>query len=140
MERDQLIAAIARETGVKLSSADPILAAIAINEVLLDQALAKLDRQVKAQADRVTAASTQMLADAKAAAELIVSEAGEWAETRIKQAGEAAAASVLFTLKQEAGQAQRASRNATRAAWAAGLICLFTLCGVGGMLLAVIDR
>ena len=65
MEADQLIADIARTTGLRLDKADPILAAAVINEVLLDQALVKLDRQVKVQADRVTAASTQAVLDAK---------------------------------------------------------------------------
>ena len=138
MDRDQIIAAIARETGVKLSSSDPILAAVAINEVLLDQALAKLDRQVKQQADRVTAASTQIIADAKAAAELIVTEAGAWAETRIKTAGEAAAASVLLTLKQETAKAERAGRAATRAIWIVAVIAAVALSGMAGMMLATI--
>jgi predicted nucleic acid-binding protein len=136
MDRDQIIAAVARETGVKLSSADPILAAVAINEVLLDQALAKLDRQMKSQVDRVTAASTQAVVDAKAAAELIINEAGEWAEARIKSAGEAAAASVLSTLRQETGRAERASRAATRAIWIVAAVAAVALSGMAGMMLA----
>ena len=138
MDRDQIIAAVARETGVKLSSADPILAAVAINEVLLDQALAKLDRQVKQQADRVTAASTQAVVDAKAAAEMIVTEAGKWAETRIKTAGEAAAASVLLTLKQETAKAERAGRTVTRAIWIIAVIAAVVLSGLAGMMLATV--
>ena len=46
MDAKDLIAAIARETGVRLSAADPILAVAVINELMLDQALVKLDRQV----------------------------------------------------------------------------------------------
>jgi hypothetical protein len=57
MDADQLVAEIARQTRVRLNTADPILAAAVINELLLDRALAKLDRQVQVQADRVTAAS-----------------------------------------------------------------------------------
>jgi hypothetical protein len=71
MEADQLIAEIARTTGLRLDKADPILAAAVINEMLLDRALVKLDRQVKIQADRVTAASTQAVLDAKRGAELL---------------------------------------------------------------------
>ena len=80
MEADQLIAEIARTTGLRLDKADPILAAAAINEILLDRALVKLDRQVKVQADRVTAASTQAVLDAKREAEALLTEAGEWIE------------------------------------------------------------
>ena len=84
MDREQLIAEIARETGIRLDPTDPILAAAAINEILLDKALAKFDRQVKAQADRMIAASAQTLVDAKKEAELLLTEGGEWAEGRIK--------------------------------------------------------
>jgi hypothetical protein len=48
MNAEQLAAEIARETGVKLSTADPVLATATINEILLDKALAKFDRLVKA--------------------------------------------------------------------------------------------
>ena len=87
MEVDQLIAAISRTTGLRLDKSDPILAAAAINDALLDQALVKLDRQVKVQADRVTAASTQAVLDAKKEAEALFTEGGEWFVARIKAAG-----------------------------------------------------
>jgi hypothetical protein len=74
MDAEQLVAEIARKTGIRLSTADPILAAAVINELLLDKALAKLDRQVQVQADRVTAASTQAVADAKKEAEALLTE------------------------------------------------------------------
>src|SRR4029077_308498 len=99
MDADQLVAEIARQTGVRLSTADPILAAAVINELLLDKALAKLDRQVQVQADRVTAASTQAVADAKEEAEALLTEAGAWLEARIKTAGEAAAGMALAELR-----------------------------------------
>jgi hypothetical protein len=140
MDREQLIAEIARETGVRLGPTDPLLAAAVLNEILLDKALAKLDRQVKAQADRVTAASTQAVADAKKEAEALLTEAGEWAETRIKAAGEAAAAMVLSDLRQETPRAERARRGAVRAAWATAAIGLVILSGVSGMALATIGQ
>jgi hypothetical protein len=136
MDRDQLIAEIARETGVRLGPTDPLLAAAVLNEILLDQALTKLDRQVKAQADRVTAASTQAVVDAKKAAEALLTEAGEWAEARIKAAGEAAAAMVLADLRQATAKAERARQVAVRAAWATAIFGLVTLSGLGGMALA----
>jgi hypothetical protein len=136
MDRDQLIAEIARETGVRLGPTDPLLAAVVLNEILLDQALTKLDRQVKAQADRVTAASTQAVVDAKKAAEALLTEAGEWAEARIKAAGEAAAAMVLADLRQATAKAERARQVAVRAAWATAIFGLVILSGLGGMALA----
>jgi len=136
MEADQLIADIARTTGLRLDKADPILAAAVINEVLLDRALVKLDRQVKAQADRVTVASTQAVLDAKKEAELLLTEAGEWIEGRIKAAGEAAAALVLAELRQEAQAAQQARRGMIRAVWAMVVTALAVLSGLGGIVLA----
>jgi hypothetical protein len=140
MDREQLIAEIARETGVRLSPTDPLLAAAVLNELLLDKTLAKLDRQVKAQADRVTAASTQAVVDAKKEAEALLTEAGEWVETRIKAAGEAAAAMVLTDLRQETTKAEHARRGAIRAAWAAAMIGLVILSGMGGMALAMVGQ
>ena len=135
MDRQQIIAAVARETGVKLSPADPILAAVAVNQIMLDQALAKLDQQVQAQANRVTAASTQAVVDAKREAELLLTEGGIWFEARIKAAGEAAAALVLANLRQETARAERASRQAVRAAWVAAAGGLVFVCGLAGVFL-----
>jgi hypothetical protein len=136
MDAKDLIAAIARETGVRLNAADPILAVAVINELMLDQALAKLDRQVKVQADRVTAASTQAVVDAKKEAEALLTEAGEWIEARITAAGETAAKMVLAELRRETESARKASRSAILAAWVAAMAGLIVLCGLGGMALA----
>jgi hypothetical protein len=140
MDRDQLIAEIARETGVRLGPTDPLLAAAVLNKILLDKALTKLDRQVKAQADRVTAASTQAVVDARKEAEALLTEAGQWVETRIKAAGEAAAAMVLTDLRQETAKAERARRGAVRAAWATAMIGLVILSGAAGIALATIGQ
>lgn len=136
MEADQLIADIARTTGLRLDKADPILAAAVINEVLLDRALVKLDRQVKVQADRVTAASTQAVVDAKKEAEALLTEAGEWIEARIKAASETAAGMVLTELRQETQAAERVRRTVVRAAWGMAIIGLVLLSGLAGAVLA----
>jgi hypothetical protein len=136
MERDQLIAEVARTTGLRLDRSDPILAAAAINEVLLEQALVKLDRQVKAQADRVTAASTQAVIDAKREAELLLTEAGEWIEARIRAAGTAAAETVLGELRAEVSKVERARRATVRLAWTLAVTGLILTSGLVGALLA----
>ena len=136
MNVEQLVAEIARETGVKLSTADPIFAAVAINEVLLDRALVKLDRQVKVQADRVTAASTQAVVDAKKEAEALLTDAGAWIEARIKAAAEAAARMVSAELRQETQKLEAAKRIMVRVTWAMAITGLVILSGVGGMALA----
>ncbi len=136
MDRDQIIAAVSRETGIKLSSADPVLAVVAINDVLLDAALAKLDRQVKAQADRVTAASTASVEAAKKSAEAIVTKSGEWAAEQIKTAAREAAALVIADIRQETVKVQRASRVAVRAAWATAFCALLVISGLTGIVLS----
>lgn len=136
METDQLIADIARATGLRLDKTDPILAAAVVNEVLLDRALLQLDRQVKFQADRVTAASTQAVVDAKKEAEALLTEAGAWAEARIKAAGETAAGMVLAELRQETQKVEQARRTVIRIALTMTIVGLVVLSGVGGIVLA----
>lgn len=136
MDVEPLIAEIARTTGLRLDKADPIFAAAILNEIVLDKTLAKFDRQVRLQADRVTAASTQAVADARQTAELLLSEAGEWAEARIKAAGESAAAALLAEIRQEKAKVVRLSRTAVVAAWVTGIFVLVGLCGAGGIVLA----
>jgi CHASE3 domain sensor protein len=138
MDAEQLVAEIARKTGIRLSTADPILAAAVINELLLDKALAKLDRQVQVQADRVTAASTQAVADAKKEAEALLTEAGAWIEARIKTAGEAVAGMALAELRRETEKVEKSKRAIIRAAWAMAIVGLMALCGLGGMALAAL--
>jgi hypothetical protein len=133
MDKEQLIAEIARETGIRLGATDPLLAVAAINEIMLDQALVKFDRQMKAQADRITAASAQAVVDAKKEAEALLSEGGEWAQARITAACETAGAAVLANLREETAKAEHASRVAVRAMWMTAIVGLVILSGLGGM-------
>jgi hypothetical protein len=136
MELDQLIADIAQTTGLRLDKADPILAAAVINEALLDRALVKLDRQVRVQADRVAAASTQAVLDAKKEAELLLTESGTWIDGRMKAAGEAAVELLRVELRQEALAAQKARRAMVRVAWLIATSCVVVLSAVAGYILA----
>jgi hypothetical protein len=68
MERDRLIAEIAKETGIRIDPADPLLAAATINRILLDEALAELQRAVRTSGNEVSAACLQQIEAAKAAA------------------------------------------------------------------------
>lgn len=136
MDRDQLIAAVSRETGVKLSSADPILAAVAINGVLLDAALVKLDKQVKLQADRMTLASAAAADAAKLQAEAIITKAGEWSATQLKTAATEAAALVLTDIRAQATEVRTASRVAVRAAWMTAFCALVVVAGLAGIVLS----
>ncbi len=136
MERDQLIAEVARATGVRLDNSDPILAAAVVHEALLNEALVKLDRQVTIQADRVTAASTQAVVDATKEAEALLTDVGQWLDVRMKAAGEAAAALVLVETRKEIEAACKARRAMLWAAWLLVTVCLAGLSGAGGIALA----
>jgi hypothetical protein len=136
MEASQIIAEVARSTGVRLDKSDPILAAAVVHEALLTEALVKLDRQVTIQADRVTSASTQTVVDAKKVAELLVTDAGVWIEERMKAAGEAAATLVLAELRRETQAAQTARHTMVRAAWLMVVICLTAVSAASGIALA----
>ena len=136
MDAEQLVAEIARTTGLRITTSDPILAAAVINEILLDKALAKLDRQVKIQADRVTLASTASVEAAKKQADLIVTKAGEWAVAQIKAGAAEAAALVIADIRQETSKVERASRVAVRSAWATAFCALVVAAGLAGIILS----
>jgi hypothetical protein len=61
MERDRLIAKIAKETGIRLDRADPLLAAATINRILLDEALGELQRAVRISGDQVSRLASSKL-------------------------------------------------------------------------------
>ena len=138
MEADQLIKDIARMTGLRLDKSDPILAAAVINDLLLEQALLKLDRQVKVQADRVTAASMQAVIDAKKEAEALLTEAGEWIDARMKTAAESAAEFLSAELRRETETTQRARRAMVCAAWFLAIASVMAVSGVAGFLLETV--
>jgi ribosomal protein L12E/L44/L45/RPP1/RPP2 len=140
MDKEQLIAEVVRQTGIRLEPTDPVIALGAINGILLDEALVKSDRHVKAQADRITAASAQAVSDAKKEAEALLSEGGEWAEARIKAVCETAGAEVLANLRQETAKAERAHRATVRVAWLTAVIGLLIVSGLSGIALATIGH
>jgi len=145
VDRDQLLTEIARVTGVRLSTADPIIAAAVINDVLLDKTLAKLDVSLKAAADRQEAvavkqaeASKQHIEDAKKAASALVNSSTEWVTGRLTEAGDKVTASILAELREETAKAESASRLAIKMAWAAGACAVFTAAGLAGFLVAAL--
>ena len=145
MQRDQLIALVRKETGIKLSAADPVLAAAVINEVLLENTLAKLDASLKVAADRQAAVTAQQdeaskrhVEDAKKAAAALVNSSTEWVTGRLKEAGAAVTASMLAELRQETAKAESASRLAIKMAWVAGGAAVLTAAGLTGFLLAAV--
>ena len=132
MGQDQLIALVRKQTGIKLSAADPVLAAAAINEVLLEDALAKLDQAMKAAASEAAKAANHNEASAKQAASEVINKAADWLDARFKTVAQEATAGMLAELRQETAKAEAASRTAVRAAWTAGVIGAVALSAIAG--------
>ena len=132
MDKNRLIADIARETGVQLDTSDPILAAAVINERLLDASLADLRKLMKGAADQFTAANLQNEASAKQAASEVINKAADWLGTKFKEVAQEATAGMLAELREETAKAEAASRTAVRAAWTAGAIGAVALSAIAG--------
>ena len=140
MERDRLIAEITRETGIQLDRADPLLAAATINRVLLDEALAELQRALRTSGDRVAAACVQQIEVSKTAAAALITDAGTWSAQQLREAAAEASGAVIARLRDETTNAQRASQTALRAAWAAAGIGGLALAAIAGFWLATIGH
>lgn len=122
MERDKLIALVRKQAGFKLDADDPVLAVVAINEVLFEAALAKLDQSVIMALDRMAAMNVQNEVAAKRAASDVINGASDWLTTKFKEVAQEATAEMLAELRQETAKAEAASRVAMRAAWTVGAI------------------
>ena len=120
MERDKLIALVRKQAGFKLDADDPVLAVVAINEVLFEAALAKLDQSVIMALDRMAAMNVQNEVSAKRAASDVINGASDWLTTKFKEVAQEATAEMLAELRQETARAEAASRVAVRAAWTVG--------------------
>ena len=136
MEPDQVIAAVRKETGIKLSAADPVLAAAAINGVLLDAALAKLGHSMETALGKFAALGSQNEAAAKRAASEVINGAADWLGTRFKETAQEATAEMLTEMRRETARAEKASRVAVRAAYASGIIGAGALSAILGFGLA----
>jgi D-lyxose ketol-isomerase len=136
MEPDQVITAVKKETGIKLSAADPVLAAAAINAVLLDAALVKLNHSIEAALGKFAAFNAQNEAAAKRAASEVINSAADWLGTRFKEAAQEATAEMLVEMRKETAKAEKASRIAVGAAYASGIIGAGALSAILGFGLA----
>ncbi len=136
MEPDQVIAAVRKETGIKLSAADPVLAAAAINAVLLDAALAELSHSMEAALGKFAALNAQNEAAAKRAAFDVINSAADWLGARFKETAQEATAEMLAEMRKETARAEKASRVTVRAAHGSGIIGAGALSAILGFGLA----
>ena len=121
MQPDQVITAVRKETGIKLSAADPVLAAAAINAVLLDAALAKLaidgggNRQARG-------AQCPERGGREACASDVINSAADWLGARFKETAQEATAEMLaecarrpLRLRRRTGRDRQRMRRASSA-------------------------
>jgi len=90
-DRDELVAEIRKELGVRVERSDPILAASVVNDFMLRRTLEMMRREMKAHISQQIAASAKTQADAEKEAIDLINRAGGWADKKIIAAGEAAA-------------------------------------------------
>jgi hypothetical protein len=140
IDREQLVADLAKAHGIRVDPDDPILIAALLNRRILDESMTALESAVRVSADRITVASLQHLDAARQSASVLITEAGEWSAARLKAAGDEAANAVLHRLQLETAKAERASRSAFFAAWIAGGMCAIGIAGVAGFVLAGIGH
>lgn len=122
MELDQVITAVRKETGIKLNAADPVLASAAINAVLLDDALAKMDHSMNVAVAKFTALGGQNEARAKEVASRIINDAAEWLGTQFRDAAQEATAAMLVEMRQETAKAEAAAERSRKFAFWSGAI------------------
>ncbi|MBV8591768.1 MAG: hypothetical protein JO212_17235 [Acetobacteraceae bacterium] len=133
-DRNQIILAISREIGARIDRDDPLVVAALLNDRMLDESLRKIEAMVKEQADRIVAAGqdcVEKMEEARNAgcdiarqSELALRSSMEWIETRMREAGDRVAHSVLSQLREEAEKADRASKIAPWSACIAGFIAV----------------
>lgn len=127
-----------RKQGIYVHESDPVLETAAICEVVLAEALRTVEGVTKAATDRMSAAATQNVEEAKKAAAALVNKSTEWVTERFKETANTVTASMLAELRQETARAEAASRLAIKMAWVAGFAALLTAAGLGGFLLAAV--
>lgn len=145
MEVDQIIAAVKKETGIKLNTADPVLASASINAVLLDEALGQMDHSMTLAIAKFAAfgeANAETVRQNQEAAKLVASSvvngAAEFLVERFKEATHEATSIMLAELRQETAKAEAAVKKARLyATWSgaigAGALALILGYGLAGI-------
>ena len=90
---------------------------------------------LKAEVDRTTAAMTEMVAEAKTAATVLIEEAGEQITERFQRDAAAAVQPLLRQLQAERLEVERSSRRARQAGWLAAGCAALTAAGLAPWLL-----
>lgn len=141
MDREELIRAVARETGVRLSRADPILDAAAIFEVVMRRSLASVAETTSGAADRITAAGAQNAETSRKAADALINQAGHRLIEALQEAARQAATKVdeatAARLAEFQGETLRMQQVVQRMARVVWVMTFLAACG-GAAAMAVL--
>lgn len=139
LEIERLIGEVARRHNVLLSRDDPILVTVTLNELILAATMKRLQAIVVASQDQIAAGTAQQVADAKATAAHLITEAADYVAGQVRAAVgniaseiKAAAADELHSARQMTLMAQ----NARVTAWWAAVIAIVAA-AIAGTLAAV---
>ena len=116
----RIIDEVSRRHGVRLNRDDPALMLLTINELILDQLVARLATQVEAAAGTITATvvhSRKATQDAASAmAEALVNQGAAYVAAQIKTAGDGLAAQIQTAVAADIRTLRTARRTTIRAA------------------------
>ena len=122
-----LIGEMAKRHNLLLRPDDPILTAVALNDIMLQKALAQLNGALEEQQTLIAATSAHQIEAAKEAASELITAAAGYAHREIHTAADRAAEHIITTLKEIAAPSLRAIETAEKtrsiAIWAAALAC-----------------
>lgn len=135
MEPRKLREALRRE-GIFLHESDPVLEIAAICEFAVADTVKAIEELNEAAAGRISVASVQHIEAAKTAAAALITDAGNWAAERLKDAAAEVSAAMLRDLRQETAKGEAAARLSVRMAWLIGGISAVALAGIAGFWLA----
>lgn len=137
MDADKIIAALSTKNRVLLDPEDPLFLLVTLFREVQKETLGQLAKVVADATERSVVASTAAEAAARAKAESIVSQAGEWAGLKIREAGDLVLARIQAEVQTANDTGRAAARWASRAAWIAAVSGLGAMAAVAGVMLAV---
>lgn len=138
MDRDQVIALIRKETGIKLDVDDPVLAVAVLHEKVLEVALERVEATAARASGGMAQAADRAVETARSEAGRVVTEASEWVAEQLRAAGAEVASTLVQETQAEVAKAEAARRAAVRAAWIAGGVSTAGTVAVGAAALAVL--
>jgi hypothetical protein len=143
MERSEIEAAIgevARKHNLLLSSDDPLLVMLTLNDVILERMLAKQSETLEACLDQISAGAAQQAEAARVVAGVVITGAADYVAGELRETATMLKAELLAAIdarKQEIIVTANSARQAQRIAGYAALACIAALGVMVGVAIGV---